>query len=41
MQIKSIRGNNGNFDMSNKNIYKGLIPFALGTTTLGYFDNNN
>lgn len=27
---KSILGNNGNFDMSSKNIYKGLLPFTLG-----------
>lgn len=26
---KSILGNNGNIDMSNKNIFKGLVPFAL------------
>lgn len=26
---KSLLGNNGNFDLLNKNIYKGLIPFVL------------
>ena len=26
---KSIVGNNGNFDLNNKNIYRGLIPFGV------------
>lgn len=26
---KSVLGNNGNFDMSNLNIYKALVPFAI------------
>lgn len=33
---KSLLGNNGNFDLSNKNIYKCLTPFVLGGTGYGY-----
>lgn len=29
---KSLLGNNGNFDLSNSNMYKGLIPLGLVTT---------
>ena len=36
---KSLLGNNGNFDLSNKNIYKGLIPFIVGGT--GYYSFSN
>lgn len=32
---KSILGNNGNFDLSIKNIYKGLVPFLIGGTARG------
>lgn len=32
---KSILGNNGNFDLSNKNIYKGLMPLGI-TGGIGY-----
>ena len=34
---KSLLGNNGNFDFSNPNIYKGLLPFGL--ITPAYFQN--
>lgn len=34
---KSLLGNNGNFDFSNSNIYKGLLPFGLITSA--YFQN--
>lgn len=27
---KSLYGNNGNFDLNNSNIFKGLIPIGLG-----------
>lgn len=30
-KIKSAVGNNGMFDMTNPNIYKGLVPAAIGT----------
>lgn len=32
---KSLLGNNGNFDISNSNIYKGLIPFTIGLSFYG------
>ena len=36
IQVKSLRGNNGNFDMSNPNIYKSLlIPTVLGGSYIG------
>ena len=31
---KSLLGNNGNFDLSNKNIYKSLFPLLIGTELL-------
>ena len=31
---KSLLGNNGNFDLSNPNIYKGITPFAVSTLFL-------
>ncbi|MBR1379049.1 MAG: hypothetical protein IJ557_08010 [Bacteroidaceae bacterium] len=31
---KSVLGNNGNFDLTNKNIYKSLLPFGIGTWVL-------
>ena len=37
---KSIVGNNGNFDLSNNNIYRGLFPIALGSTAYGISNNN-
>ena len=36
---KSLLGNNGNFDLSNKNIYKSLFPLLIGTELLQ--DNHN
>ena len=36
---KSLLGNNGNFDLSNKNIYKSLFPLLIGTKLLQ--DNHN
>lgn len=36
---KSLLGNNGNFDLSNKNIYKSLFPLLIGTELLQ--DNYN
>jgi len=40
---KSTIGNNGMFDMTNPNIYKALIPAAIGTTasTINKKDKNN
>ena len=32
---KSVLGNNGNFDLSNPNIYRGLLPFIFGSTAYG------
>ncbi len=40
MQMKALKENNENFDMNHKNIYKGLIPFALGTASLGNLKKN-
>lgn len=40
MQMKVLRGNNGDFNMKHRNIYKGLVPFALGTTSLGLLKDN-
>lgn len=37
---KSLTGNNGNFDLSNPNIYKALIPFLIGGTTYGFNRKN-
>lgn len=33
---KSLIGNNGDFDLSNPNIYKALMPFLIGGTTYGF-----
>ena len=33
---KSLVGNNGDFDLSNPNIYKALMPFLIGGTTYGF-----
>lgn len=35
---KSLRGNNGNFDLTNPNIYKGLVPLGLFGVT-GLYNN--
>ena len=32
---KSLVGGNGNFDLNDKNIYKGLLPFTLMTSITG------
>lgn len=37
---KSLIGNNGDFDLSNPNIYKTLIPFLIGGTTYGFNGRN-
>lgn len=37
---KSLIGNNGDFDLSNPNIYKTLIPFLIGGTTYGFNRGN-
>ena len=41
--LKSARGNNGMFDMTNPNIYKTLIPAAIGTaaSTINKKDSKN
>ena len=41
--LKSARGNNGMFDMTNPNIYKALIPAAIGTaaSTINKKDSKN
>lgn len=33
-RVKSARGNNGMFDMTNPNIYKALIPAIAGTAAM-------
>lgn len=45
-RVKSAIGNNGMFDMTNPNIYKGLVPAVIGTAALanekkygGWLDN--
>ena len=37
---KSLIGNNGDFDLSNPNIYKALMPFLIGGTTYGFNRGN-
>lgn len=37
---KSLIGNNGDFDLSNPNIYKALMPFLIGGTTYGFNKGN-
>ena len=37
---KSLIGNNGDFDLSNPNIYKTLMPFLIGGTTYGFNGRN-
>lgn len=37
---KSLIGNNGDFDLSNPNIYKTLMPFLIGGTTYGFNRGN-
>ena len=37
---KSLIGNNGDFDLSNPNIYKALMPFLIGGTTYGFNGRN-
>lgn len=37
---KSLIGNNGDFDLSNPNIYKTLMPFLIGGTTYGFNRRN-
>jgi hypothetical protein len=44
--IKSLKYNNGRYDLTNPNIYKGLVPTAIGTAALanekkygGWLDN--
>lgn len=37
---KSLIGNNGDFDLSNPNIYKALMPFLIGGTTYGFNRRN-
>ena len=38
---KSLYGNNGNFDLGNFNIFKGLIPVGLGSTGNTLFNQSN
>lgn len=38
---KSLYGNNGNFDLSSPDIYKGLIPLIFGTPTAFSFNQTN
>ena len=38
--IKSLRGNNGNFNMLNPNIYKGIIPLVFGLSAYNVINNN-
>ena len=37
---KSLIGNNGDFDLSNPNIYKTLMPFLIGGTIYGFNGRN-
>lgn len=37
---KSLIGNNGDFDLSNPNIYKALMPFLIGGATYGFNRRN-
>ena len=37
---KSLIGNNGDFDLSNPNIYKALMPFSIGGATYGFNRRN-
>ena len=37
---KSLIGNNGDFDLSNPNIYKTLMPFLIGGATYGFNGRN-
>lgn len=39
--VKALRGNNGNFDMLNPNIYKILFPAMFGTGFVGKTMINN
>jgi hypothetical protein len=41
IQVKSLRGNNGNFNMSDPNIYKTLIPISVGGVSLAKIFNTN
>ena len=38
--LKSLTGNNGMFDMTNPNIYKALVPAAIGTGALQMFNDS-
>ena len=38
--MRELQENNGNFDMRNMNIYKGLLPLSIGTMGLGYLEDN-
>lgn len=41
VQVKAIRGNNGNFDMSKAHPYLGIIPPAIGLIAYKKYDNSN
>ena len=41
VQVKTLKGNNGNFDMFNLNIYKGLLPFILGGSAYSIYQQTN
>jgi hypothetical protein len=41
VQVKAIRGNNGNFDMSKAHPYLGIVPPVIGLIAYKKYDNSN